>query len=69
MENGRKVRLPVFIAAGFTEESVDVALSVRYAVTRIFGIEAGYNHTEVISDIALREYSRDRVFAGLNLAF
>jgi hypothetical protein len=60
---------PVFIAAGFTEESVDVAASLRYAVTRILGIEAGYNHTEVISDITLREYSRNRFFAGLNLAF
>jgi hypothetical protein len=42
---------------------------VRFAMTRYFGIEAGYNHTEVFSDIPGREYSRNRYWAGLNLLF
>ncbi len=54
---------------GFDEDSVDVAISLRYAINRYFALEAGYNHTEVFSDSAFREYSRNRVFAGLNLAF
>jgi hypothetical protein len=60
---------PMVVALGFDEDSFDAAVSVRYAITRIFGVEAGYNHTEVISDSSSREYKRNRVFAGLNLAF
>lgn len=57
------------VNTSFTEESVDVSLSLRYAVTRYLGIEAGYSHTEVTSDFAIREYSRNRFWGGLNLAF
>jgi len=57
------------ISPAFTEESVDVALSLRYTLNHYFGIEAGYNHTEVWSDVVLREYSRNRYWAGLNLIF
>ncbi|MCA1658910.1 MAG: outer membrane beta-barrel protein, partial [Verrucomicrobiaceae bacterium] len=59
----------IFNISGFDEDSFDAALSVRYAVTRYFGLEAGYNHTEVWSDIFLREYTRNRYFAGVNLTF
>jgi hypothetical protein len=60
---------PMLIGAGFDENSIDVAVGLRYAINRFFAIEAGYSHTEVISDSVFREYSRNRVFAGLNLAF
>lgn len=53
----------------FTEEAVDIAFSLRYVITRYLGVEAGYNHTEVSSDIALREYSRNRYWGGLNFVF
>jgi hypothetical protein len=53
----------------FTEEAFDLALSVRYAITRFFGIEAGYTHTEVWSDILVREYSRNRFWGGVNVIF
>lgn len=59
----------IFSTPGFDEESFDLALTVRYAVTRYFAIDAGYNHTEVWSDIFLREYSRNRYFAGASLTF
>jgi hypothetical protein len=57
------------ISSSFTEEAADLALSARYAVTRYFGVEVGYNHTEVWSDISVREYSRNRYWAGLNVIF
>jgi hypothetical protein len=57
------------ISPGFNEDSFDLALSVRYAITRYLAIEAGYNHTEVVSDDFFREYSRNRIFAGLDLTF
>jgi hypothetical protein len=63
------VNTPPTISPGFDEDSFDLALSVRYAITRYLAIEVGYNHTEVLSDIFLREYSRNRIYAGLNLTF
>ena len=57
------------ISPSFTEEAFDAAVSLRFAVTRYLGIEAGYNHTEVTSDIFLREYSRNRYWGGLNVTF
>jgi hypothetical protein len=56
-------------APSFSEESFDAVASLRYAVTRYFGVEVGYSHTEVISDIFVREYSRNRFYGGLNLTF
>lgn len=60
---------PTSASGSFIEEAFDIALSLRYAITRNFGLEAGYSHTEVTSDVSLREYSRNRVWAGLNLSF
>ena len=60
---------PSVFSPGFTDEAFDVAVSMRYAITRHFGIEAGFNHTEVWSDIHLREYSRNRYWGGLNVVF
>ena len=53
----------------FTENSFDLALAVRYAITRNFAIEAAYSHTEVTSDISLREYARNRYSLGANFSF
>jgi hypothetical protein len=63
------VNTPTVFSAGFNEEAFDAAVSFRYAITRFLGLEAGYNHTEVSSDIFLREYSRNRYWGGVNLAF
>lgn len=53
----------------FVEDSVNLSLALRYAITRYFGIEARYNHTEVTSDMTLRDYSRNRFVGGLNVTF
>lgn len=54
----------------FTEDSLDISVSLRYAITRNWAIDAGYNHTEVISDTALfREYSRNRYYLGATFTF
>jgi hypothetical protein len=63
------INTPMAVGAGFDENSIDVAVGLRYAINRYFAIEAGYNHTEVLSDIVFRDYSRNRIFAGVNLAF
>ncbi|MGI8890638.1 MAG: outer membrane beta-barrel protein [Chthoniobacterales bacterium] len=53
----------------FSEDLLDLSLGVRYEFTRIFAGLAGYNRTEVLSDITLREYQRNRYYLGLNAAF
>lgn len=57
------------VTPGFTEESLNITGSVRFAVTRYFGLEVGYDHTQIISDAPLREYARNRFFGGLNVTF
>ena len=59
---------PVF-TPGFTENTFDGNLSLRYAITPLFGVQAGYHYTDITSDIQFREYSRNRVFAGVSLTF
>jgi hypothetical protein len=60
---------PQGLSPSSEEDSIDAALSLRYAVTRYLGISAGYNRTEVLSDVALRGYSRDRFYGGFDFSF
>lgn len=53
----------------FTEDSFDFNLSFRYSLNRFVGLQAGYSHTEVSSGDSVRDYSRNRVWAGLNAVF
>ncbi len=56
--------------AGFTENSFDISLSARYAITRNWAIDGGYNHTEVISDSnRFREFARNRYYLGATFSF
>jgi hypothetical protein len=53
----------------FTQQSLDIAVSLRYAVTRSLGLEAGYNYTDVTSDMNFTDYSRNRYWGGVNFNF
>jgi hypothetical protein len=57
------------ITGPFTENTFDGNLSLHYAITPLIGVQAGYHYTDVNSDVLLREYSRNRVFAGVSLTF
>jgi hypothetical protein len=57
------------VSPSFDEDSIDLAISLHYLITRNFGVEAGYNFTNVTSDIPAREYTRNRYWGGLNLVF
>jgi Putative beta-barrel porin 2 len=57
------------VTPGFTENTFDGNLSIRYGITSLIGVQAGYHYTDVNSDVLFREYSRNRVFAGVNLTF
>ena len=58
-----------FFVPQFDEETLDISLGLRYDINRVFALLAGYSHTEVFSDILLREYSRNRYYLGVNATF
>ena len=53
----------------FAENDFDLAFNLRYAITPHLGIDLGYNRFQIISGIPQREYSRNRVYGGLNFTF
>ncbi len=65
----RAFNQPGAFNAAFTEEDVDLSVGLRYAVTRYIAVEAGYSLTDVWSDVALREYTRNRFWGGVNVTF
>ncbi len=58
-----------FASPAFSEDTFVLSLSVRYAINRNWAIEAGYDFSDIESDIDLRSYYRNRIYAGLNLSF
>jgi hypothetical protein len=68
-DDNEGISTPTFIVPPFTEDSIDIGLGIRYEINRVFAVLAGYDHTQVLSDIALREYARNRYYLGLNATF
>jgi len=58
-----------FTTPGFSEDTFDAGLTLRYGITGLLGVQASYHYTDVGSDAASREYSRNRLSAGVNLTF
>ena len=54
---------------GFSEDTFDIGLTLRYGITSLIGVQASYHYTDVTSDAALREYSRNRISGGVNVTF
>jgi len=57
------------VTPGFTEDSFDINLTLGYALSQHLNAQLGYDHTEVSSGESVRDYSRNRVWAGFNFAF
>jgi hypothetical protein len=57
------------VTPGFSENIFDGNLSVRYAITPLFSVQAGYHYTDSSSGIQFRDYSRNRAYAGVSLTF
>ncbi len=58
------------VSSGLDQNSIDVALNLHYAMTRYLGIQAGYNYTQVFaSGITQRDYSRNRIYGGIDFVF
>jgi Putative beta-barrel porin 2 len=57
------------VSPAFMENDFSLAFNLRYAITPHLGIDLGYDRTQVISGIPLREYLRNRYSGGLNFTF
>jgi hypothetical protein len=54
---------------GFVEDSLNISLSLRYAINHNWGAELGYDFADVRSDQSFREYYRNRFYGGVNFTF
>ncbi len=50
----------------FSENTYDLSLGARYSINRHFSVDVGYLYTTAQSQILLRSYDRNRVFAGVH---
>jgi hypothetical protein len=57
------------VSPAFAENDLALRFNLRYAITPHLGIDLGYDRAQVISDLSFREYSRNRVYGGLNFTF
>lgn len=53
----------------FSEDSFDIGLGARYAITPLIGVQASYHYTDVTSDMSGRAYSRNRFSGGVSFTF
>ena len=51
------------------EQTLDVTVGATYSLNRLLSFQVGYTYTEVFAESALREYDRNRVFAGVTFSF
>ena len=68
-DDNASLQTPTAFVPGFDEDSLDISLGVRYEINRNYAVLAGYSHTQIFSDITLREYARNRYYLGLNATF
>jgi len=52
-----------------SEDLVNLYVGFSYKVTPVFSVNGSYNYTDSISDIASREYDRNRVSLGVSAEF
>ncbi len=63
------VVMPFFVLPAFAEDSIDINLGLQYAINRTYAVIAGFTHTEIFSELAFRDYARNRYFLGFNASF
>ena len=67
---GGSTDVPVEISGNSTsEDALETSLSLHYVINRRFSVDAGYTHSEVMSDEAFRQYARNVYSIGLRMSF
>lgn len=56
-------------ATPFSEDSFDIGVSVRYAISPLIAVQVAYHYTDITSDQAFREYTRNRISGGFSFTF
>ena len=57
------------VQPGFSEDSSDLSLILRYAIKRRFDFDLGFQRSQIISGQPGRGYTRNRYSAGLNFTY
>jgi hypothetical protein len=52
-----------------SEDAFETSLSLHYVINRRFSLDAGYTHSEVMSDQQFRQYARNSYSLGLRMTF
>jgi len=55
--------------SGKPENWLNVGVNLAYAINHYLSAEAGYNFDELFSDVPGRDYTRNRVYFGLNASY
>lgn len=58
-----------FVGTNFKENVYDVALGIRYGISRNWAVDGGYLHTTTDSDLLGRSYDRNRLYIGARFQF
>ena len=58
-----------FVSPAFTEDSLSLSISLRYAINHTWGAELGYDFTDVESGMPSFGYDRNRFYGGVNFTF
>lgn len=64
--SGMPMAMPV---SGFSEDSFDGSIDLRYVLNRRFSFDLGFEYSEINSEESARNYSRYRCFAGLTFTY
>ena len=68
-DRNQQVIPPFLIGPSFDEDALSATATVRYAVNQRFSIDAGIAHSQILSAMNNREYSRNHYSFGMSYKF
>ncbi len=68
-DNNQQIIAPFMIGPTFDENTIDVTAHLRYRVNPRFSVDAATTHSQILSALTNREYSRNRYSIGMTYSF
>jgi hypothetical protein len=68
-DNNQQVIPPFFIGPSFSEETLDVTAGLHYMVNPRFSVDGSISHSQILSAMSNRDYSRNRYSIGMTYRF